>query len=94
MISGEYHHIDYKEKRRNQLQKEQKIPNSSAKHLSHQLYPTDKTNCYITMAKAVHFRGLSHYFILDGIDISPRFQYDRNILRDTCLRFHNYANTE
>jgi chloramphenicol O-acetyltransferase len=88
MISGEYHHIDYKEKRRNQLQKEQQIRNSSAKHLSHQ---TDKTNCYITMAKAVHFRALSHCFILDGIDISPRFQYDRNILRDACLRFHSYV---
>jgi len=89
MISGEYHHVDYKEKRRNQLQKEQEIRNSSAKHLCHQLYQTDKT-----MAKAVHFRAFSHCFVLDGIDISPRFQYDRNILRDTCLRFHNYINTE
>ncbi len=46
------------------------------------------------MAKAVHFRASSHCFILDGIDISSRFQHDRNILRDTCLRFYSAIDIE
>jgi hypothetical protein len=46
------------------------------------------------MAKAVHFRTSSHCFILDGIDISSRFQHDRNILRDTCLRFYSAIDIE
>ncbi|UJR38036.1 hypothetical protein I4U23_030718 [Adineta vaga] len=104
---NEYHHVDYGEKRRIELQNEQKSyykissnrfdQKSNSTHLhspliSPRLNSKEKTNCYLTMAKAVHFRSLTHCFILNGIDISPRFHYDRTIIRDTCLRFHSFIN--
>ena len=79
MNLGEYHHIDYKENRRKQLEIEQGY-----------IHRADKTNHYLTIAKAVHFRSSTQCFVIDGIDISSRFQYDRKIIQDTCFRFHNY----
>ncbi|CAF0905470.1 unnamed protein product [Rotaria sordida] len=125
--SGEYHHIDYKEQRQKQFEKEKNnhenlsdhhvyqlnqnltinhydshsILSNSSNHNKYQLsnnndliklHQTDKNSYYITMAKSVHFRSSSHCFVLDSIDISYRFQYDRNILRDTCHHFHSYDN--
>ena len=46
------------------------------------------------MAKAVHFRGASNCFVLDGINISSRFQYDRKVIEDACSRFHLATSTE
>jgi hypothetical protein len=54
----------------------------------------DKINLGLTMAKAVHFRTSSRCFVLNGIDISSRFEYDRKIIEDTCRRFHDDINTE
>jgi hypothetical protein len=108
MILGEYHHVDYKEKRRKQLEKDQENRDNSSddfnSHLSIQnkyqlsisfnsyrkFQRTDEINSYLTMAKAVHFRNSNHCFIVDGIDISSRFQYDRKIIQNTCLRFHSH----
>ena len=46
------------------------------------------------MAKAVHFRTSTNCFILDGIDISSRFRYDRQVIEDTCRRIHLNINAE
>ncbi|CAF3443201.1 unnamed protein product [Rotaria sp. Silwood1] len=127
--SGEYYHIDYKENRRKQFEKQQNthenlshhhvyrfnhditinhygshsVLSNSSIHNKYQisnsdelmkLHQTDKNSCCITMAKSVHFRASSHCFVLDGIDISARFQHDRKILQDTCQRFHSYVNID
>ncbi|CAF2492162.1 unnamed protein product [Rotaria sp. Silwood2] len=129
MIVGEYHHIDYKEKRQKQFEKEQNnrenlsdhhgyrlnqdrtvnhydshsVLSNSSIHNKYQitnsndlikLHQTDQNSFCITMAKSVHFRALHSSFVLDGIDISYRFQHDRNILRDTCHRFHSSVNMD
>lgn len=44
------------------------------------------------MPRAVHFRNFSRCFEVHGIDISARFRYDREILRDTCL--NSYGSNE
>lgn len=49
---------------------------------------TDSNSCCLIIARAVHFRNLTRCFEVHGIDISARFRYDREILRDTCLNFH------
>ena len=45
----------------------------------------ERRSLALTMAKAVHFRSSMNGFILDGIDISCRFQHDWKTLREACL---------
>lgn len=87
IVLGEYHHVDYKENRRQQIASDNESRQYSS--LTNGI-PRDlnMTNCYLTMAKAVHFRATSSCFVLEGMNISARFAYDRKVIEDACNRLY------